>query len=171
MVFRLIVYRKNALEHVDKLCAFMLMGERRATLALREFSQIRGHVLFRSAERQHFKEITRHGAAGSVRKAQAFSCAHDGEHPARTLIREEMFKAHIEHHRNAGERRECRHELAVFELGEHGGRQPGVLTEVDQRDLLLEPELPEFLPDVVATEQFSDCAIAFSGFQDRFIVP
>ncbi len=71
--------------------------------------------------------------------------ADDGEDlPAATVIEEEI-KSDVENHGDAGQRGQRGNHLPGFQLGQHGSGKAGVFAEIDQSNLLAEPELTELL--------------------------
>ena len=83
---------------------------------------------------------------GFLRKPQPIGATQHGEHAVFAVIREEVVKVDAEHHRDSQERGQRRKHLVALQLGQERRGEARMPAELDEAELLLEPQGPELLP-------------------------
>jgi hypothetical protein len=121
----------------------------RRVLVLGKLSEIGRETFFTDSERKNFEEISGYWIIRTVREGHSLVSADNGKRPPKLLVGKEVFDADIENHGDASEGWQGRNEFPVLQLGQHRCRQACVLPEVDQRDLLSKPELPQFCTNLI----------------------
>lgn len=93
---------------------------------------------------------------GSFWEMEAVSSTNQSKCALIPFIAEEMIEADAEDQSDAGESRERRVKLAVFQLGEESGRKAGVTAELDEAHFTAHTEMLELVSDVITIERFLD---------------
>ena len=120
-----------------------------AKSATRKLCKISLQTLSLSGKSQALEEVRGGGRVRALRETHALFGGDNGEQLLPVLITEEMLEADVKHHRDASKRGKRRDHFAVLELGQHGGRQAGMFSKVDEGYLLAEPQLAKFATELV----------------------
>lgn len=136
VILILVAHVEAALHHIDELGAGVNMVGHFDLFSLGEFGEVRLGPLVLGGVGEALEEEGGAGGIGTIGELHAFAGADDVEHAVFAAIGEEVIDADIEDHGDAGEGGEGRDELAILELGEHGGGDAGVAAEVHEGDFL-----------------------------------
>jgi hypothetical protein len=146
------VHAQNALDDVDEFDARVLV---RPQLLPRHRPKLGVVAVEAPLGRRVIERSERVGGLARARalgQCDALALARDRDERFFARPGEEELQADTEDERNPEQRRQRREETAALDFREQRRRQPGVLAQVDEADLLLQPERPDLGADAVVIQ-------------------
>src|SRR5579872_1155472 len=129
----------------------------RASLSRRQrlkFGVVCAQFSFHRGEIERFEVERDIAPVGTLWKALALAPPHDREDSPLSVIGEEVLQSNTENQGDAQERREGGIQLAALDLREHGRGKSCVAPQLDQSNLLFQPQRVQLFTDGVAAQTF-----------------
>ena len=159
---------QSAIEDMNKLHTLVLVRMGFLVLPNGELRQVRFEDLSGSREGKALEEIRRVRYVGPLGKTHPLFVAHDREEPLSPARSEEVVKSHVEDHRDAREGGQGGYQFSRLELGQHGGRETGMFSQVGKRDLFPQSEFAKLPSEIVRSHHAGDRFLArFLHFKTR----
>jgi len=146
--------RQLASQHVDELDSGVLVNANPVTRNGAEIRVVGIEFAIRGQEIERLEIKRNRVDTWSFGKAQTFFLAGQRENVPLAFTGEEVVKPNTEDESDARERRKCGVQFSVLKFGNERGRKPGVAGQFDQTHFAAQPEMFEFVADMIGVQRF-----------------